>query len=159
MSVLAATAATAATPGGNIGPHRRAGLWEQSLTIDDGRYQIPPSQMCIDAAADKNLTLVGSQMDRRLCSAYAVEKGADGGWTIQSVCTLDPKTTVTTKGSARGDFDTAYSVVATGVASGPTGGVHKVAITARWIGPCPPGQVGGDVTTGGKTRNVLKSGD
>jgi hypothetical protein len=34
-------------------------------------------------------------------------------------------------------------------------GSHRVTIDARRVGDCPGGQVGGDVTTAGKTSNVF----
>ncbi|HZK98397.1 MAG TPA: DUF3617 family protein [Caulobacteraceae bacterium] len=139
--------------------HRKAGLWEQHLKIDDGSYPIPVATMCIDAKAEERLTLVGAQMDRRQCSSYQMTGRGDGSWSFLSVCEIDPGATVTTKGSATGDFRTTYSVEATGSTTGAAqssmNGVHHIAIDARWAGPCPKGQTGGDVTTGGKTSNVF----
>ncbi len=140
-------------------PVRKPGLWQIELTIDDGSYAIPPSQMCIDAGAEKRLTLVGAQMDRRECSAYQVRKQPDGSWTINSVCKLDAHTTVSTDGVASGDFSSTYSIDATGVTSGSPkparNGSHHVTVAAKWLGSCPAGQHGGDVTSNGKTTNVF----
>jgi hypothetical protein len=150
--VCAATAAMAA----DAGPQRRAGLWRQQLTFDSGAYPVPPSDMCVDAASERRMTLVGAQMQRNLCTAYKVRRRKDGAWTLSSVCALPDGRTATTEGVARGDFRTAYSVEATGVFEG--GGkreTHTVAITATYLGACPPGQVGGDVTTGGRRVTAL----
>ena len=43
-------------------PHRQFGRWEQQLTLDDGSYAIPVSQMCIDAKTEPRLTLAGAAL-------------------------------------------------------------------------------------------------
>lgn len=141
-------------------PSRKPGLWQIQLTIDDGSYAIPASQMCIDASAEKRLTLAGAQMDRKACSTYLVSRQRDGTWVIHSVCQLDANTTAKTDGVASGDFLSTYSINATGVTSGSPNsnrnGSHRVAINAKWLGSCPVGQHGGDVTINGKTTNALQ---
>jgi hypothetical protein len=141
-------------------PNRKPGLWQIQLTIDDGSYAIPTSQMCIDAGAEKRLTLVGAQMDRKECSTYRVSKQRDGTWTLHSVCKLDSSTTAKTDGVASGDFLSSYSVDVTGVTSGSPNsarnGTHHVMILAKRLGSCPVGQHGGDVTSNGKTTNALE---
>src|SRR5665213_4282890 len=142
--------------------HRKAGLWEQHLKIDDGSYPIPVATMCIDAKAEERLTLVGAQMDRRQCSSYQMTGRGDGSWSFLSVCEIDPGATVTTKGSATGDFRTTYSVEATGSTTGaaltfdlPNGGRKNV----RGLSAC--GHVAARLTFGaracptGVDRNVM----
>jgi hypothetical protein len=141
-------------------PNRKPGLWQIQLTIDDGSFAIPASQMCIDLSAEKRLTLAGAQMDRKACSTYLVSRQRDGTWVIHSVCRLDAYTTAKTDGVASGDFLSTYSINATGVTSGSPNstrnGAHRVTINAKWLGSCPVGQRGGDVTSNGKTTNALQ---
>lgn len=141
-------------------PNRKPGLWQIQLTLDDGSYAIPPSQMCIDASAEKRLTLVGAQMNRNKCATYHVSKQRDGAWAIHSVCQWDANTTVETDGVASGDFSASYSINATGVTTGSSNparnGTHRVTISAKWLGSCPVGQHGGDQTSNGKTTNALE---
>ena len=141
-------------------PRRRSGLWQMQLTLDDGSYTIPASEMCIDAKTEARLTLVGAQMDRARCSSYRLAKRADGSWSFYSVCRLDEDAaTATTTGSAKGDFQTTYSVDATGVTSGTStpgmNGSHRITIEAKWLGPCPTDMTAGDVRSGGKITNVF----
>ncbi len=143
-------------------PHRQFGRWEQQLTLDDGSYAIPVSQMCVDAKTEPRLTLVGAQMDRAQCTAYRIEKKVGGGWSFYSVCSLGARGHVTTSGSVTGDFKTGYEVDASGVTSDAPdpkmNSTHRLTIKAKWLGPCLPGETGGDVTTSGKTTNVFSGG-
>ncbi|MDR3526126.1 MAG: hypothetical protein P4L57_02530 [Rhizomicrobium sp.] len=140
-------------------PGRQFGLWQQTLTLDDGRYVIPPSQMCIDAKTEPRLTLVGAQMDRGHCSEYHMVQQADGRWSFHSVCSLGATASVVTAGTAWGDFRGHYAVDATGTTAGSAkpeqNGTHRIVIDATWLGPCPLGMAGGDVKSGGKTSNVF----
>jgi len=82
LILASAIACAAAAPAAE--PLRRAGLWDQQLTIDDGSYAIPLSQMCIDAKTAPRLTIVGAQMDRSQCETYALAPRAEGGWSFRS---------------------------------------------------------------------------
>jgi hypothetical protein len=140
-------------------PQRQFGLWQQTLTLDDGSYVIPPSQMCIDAKTEPRLTLVGAQMDRAQCSEYHMARQPGGKWSFHSVCSLSASISVVTAGTAWGDFLTHYAIDATGTTAGSVkperNGTHRIVIDATWLGPCPPGMAGGDVASGGKTSNVF----
>jgi len=152
LPLVVATAALAS----DKGPERKPGLWRQELTFDGGAYPVPPSEMCLDAASDQKMTLVGAQMQRSRCAAYGAKRQVDGSWRLDSVCELPDGRTATTTGAARGDFRTAYSVQAVGTFEGEgKRETHTVEIKATYEGPCPKGQSGGDVTTGGKTANAL----
>lgn len=156
LGLILGLSASVALAADAAGPQRKPGLWRQQLTFDGGGYPIPPSEMCVDAASERRLTLVGAQMQRNLCAAYRVKRRRDGAWALSSTCTLGDGRTATTSAVARGDFKTAYSVEASGVfEGGAKRETHTIAITASYLGPCPPGQVGGDVTTNGKTVNAL----
>lgn len=150
----------AAAPADNSQPHRRFGLWEQHLTLDDGTYAIPTSRMCIDAAAEPRLTLVGAQMDRAQCGAYRFGRGARGDWSFYSVCRLDRGTRVTTSGTASGDFQSSYQIDVIGQTIGAVdaklNAIHRLKIDARWLGSCPAGMAGGDYTSGGSIINAFR---
>ncbi|HEY5047097.1 MAG TPA: DUF3617 family protein [Rhizomicrobium sp.] len=142
-------------------PHRRSGLWEQRLTLDDGSYAIPVSKMCIDGATEPRLALAGAQMDRAECQTYRLDKRENGDWSFDSICKLNGAVKVTTSGIARGDFQTSYRVEVVGRTSGATdpkqNATHKLSIDAKWLGACPSGMVGGDYTSGGRITNVFRS--
>ncbi len=140
-------------------PQRAAGLWTFHLVYDDGSYPIPDSQICIDPAAEQRLTIVGAQMDRTKCDGYALTPTGAGTWAVRSVCTLASKAQVETTGTVKGDLSRAYVIDSAAVTSGAgnpmQNGTHHLTVTAQRIGPCPTGQAGGDMTTNGKTANVL----
>ena len=115
--------------------------------------------MCIDAKTERRLALVGAQMDQSQCSAYRMSRGPGGAWLFHSVCRIDTGSEVTTDGTATGDFSSAYFVRATGSTTGAArpemNATHSITIDAKWLGACPAGQAGGDVTSGGRTLNVF----
>ena len=62
-------------------------------------------------------------------------------------------------GTIVGDFNTAYKVsidsTTTGAAVPSLNGEHRMSIAATWVGPCAPGQMGGDVIMpDGRTINM-----
>lgn len=128
-------------------PARKPGLWEISMTMEGGR--IPPrvAQHCIDAATDKMMSSVGSDM--RSCSKQDVQT-SPGGMTVDSVCTFGGAT-VTTHAVMTGDFNSAYTVKTTSKRSGaampgmPAGGETQMTIAAKWLGACKPDQKPGDM--------------
>jgi hypothetical protein len=68
--------------------------------------------------------------------------------------------TVTSDGSATGDFSSHYKVEVNAVTSGSpmpqANGPHKVAIEATWTGPCPADMKAGDMEMpGGMRINML----
>ena len=87
LAAIAAACAAASLGGAHRAPPdpglRRVGLWEQHVTIDDGAYAIPASQICLDAATAQKLTVVGAQMDRALCRAYALTRRGPGRWSFR----------------------------------------------------------------------------
>ena len=143
-------------------PHRRLGLWETQLAVDDGRDKIPASQVCLDRFTEPRMSIVGAQMDRSKCRTYEVASNPAGGWSFRSVCAVDGPAAFTTTARITGDLSRAYSIVATGSTSGSSwpseNTTHKIKLTSRWVGACPAGMTGGDVRTAGRTYNVFAAG-
>lgn len=155
---LAAFASAAAAGQTMSQPTRRPGLWSMKFTYDDGAYNIPDSTLCLDPKSDRKMTLVGSQMRRSHCSEYSVVRAPDGGWNIRTVCTANGGSKTVTTGRITGDLGSGYEVVASSVTTGAKwsdNGQHKLHVSARWIGPCPTGERGGDVVVNGRTSNVF----
>ena len=157
----ASSAAASAAPVGAVPakPRRKPGLWEQHLS-EGGTDTVQTSQVCIDDATEQKLSMAGAQPSRESCKTYQLTRKPDGSWAFSSVCNLGSGGVVTTAGTVTGDFATAYKVrsetTTKGAAVAHMNGDRKVDIDAAWMGPCKPGQKGGDmVLPNGMKVNLL----
>ncbi len=140
-----------ATPGYALGhPRRRPGLWEIRSTSNDN-IGMPPTRFC-----------VGEETDRpeRHLDRVAGEKGSCtiGGfkrvgitWIAETVC-RDNRTTVISQSVASGDFLSEYRIDTLVFYSPPLAGgkrEDKDSVSARYLGPCAPGQRAGDLEVPG----------
>lgn len=149
--------ASAGAPAGP--PARKPGLWTISTSTAGMTQEI---RTCIDAATDKEMSAWGQQVSNDMCSKNEVRPAA-GGWAFESVCSMGQGGTMTTKGSATGDFNSRYVVKATTVTTGSSmpqaNGTHDMTMTATWSGPCPADMKPGDmVMPGGMkvTREMMR---
>jgi hypothetical protein len=152
-------AASAAPPAEPAKPRRKPGLWEQHLSLG-GTDMVQTSQICIDDATEQKLSMFGAQVNRQMCKTYQLMRKLDGSWAFSSVCSMGSGGTVTTAGTVTGDFATAYKVrsetTTTGAVVPQMNGDRKVDIDAAWMGPCKPGQKGGDmILPNGMKVNLL----
>jgi hypothetical protein len=141
-------------------PVRAPGLWAVAVSYDNGAEMIPVSDICLDAASDARMTIVGAQMNRGDCSTYQASRTAHETWTVHSVCTLGPAT-ITTDAQVVGELDGQYWVRGqsdtTGAAQPAQNGRRALAVEARRLGACPKGQRGGDVITGSRVSNLFSA--
>jgi len=143
----------AASPAGP--PSRKAGLWTQSIVSDKMQQTI---KMCLDAAADAKMKWWGSSQAGRSasCTEEKVTPRLGGGWDFHSVCRTGATGTVTSDGSAMGDFGSHYKVEVNTVTAGSTmqqaNGPRTVSIEATWEGPCPADMKPGDIELPGGMR-------
>jgi hypothetical protein len=159
----AVTAAPAAPAAGPISPdnlpHRKPGLWRQTMAMEGVDRQMPATEFCIDPASEAKMSLMGQQMSRDKCQPPQFSRNLDGSLSFSSACDFEGGGKMTSKGTISGDFNASYKVAIDSTTSGgPAGmeGDHKMTITATWEGPCAPGQKGGDVMLpGGQKMNVL----
>jgi hypothetical protein len=140
-------------------PRRKPGLWEQHLSLG-GTDMVQTSQICIDDVTEQKLSMFGAQINRQNCKTYQLMRKTDGSWAFSSVCNMGSGGTVTTAGTVTGDFATAYKVrsdtTTVGAVVPQMNGDRKVDIDAAWMGPCKPGQKGGDmVLPNGMKVNLL----
>jgi hypothetical protein len=140
-----ATAVASAPTAPSAPPHRKAGLWSQTLNTG-GMHQT--TKICLDADTDAKLTLWGQAVGKDACAKNAVTPTA-GGWAFESECDLGSGGRIVSKGTAIGDFNSAYTVkvssTTTGASMGEANGAHEMQLDAKWEGPCPAGMKGGDV--------------
>jgi hypothetical protein len=131
-------------------PSRKAGLWEQTIATDKMKQTM---QMCLDETTDQKMKWWGSQGPRGQaksdCTEQKITPRVGGGWDFHAVCAMGESGTVTSDGSATGDFSSHYTVDVTSTTAGSpmpqANGVRKVSIEAVWKGPCPADMKAGDM--------------
>jgi hypothetical protein len=160
-ATAAATVTAEAAPAAPAAPpSRKAGLWEQKISTDKMSQTM---KMCLDAAADQKMKWWGSQAPsgKSGCAQQSVTPHLGGGWDFHAVCAMGESGTITSDGSATGDFSSHYKVEVTSVTSGSpiaqANGPHKTSIEATWTGPCPADMKPGDMELpGGMRINTLE---
>ena len=94
-------------------PHRRAGLWEQSVSTDGKPAIMGAMKVCVDAASEAQASLFGQKAggaEKSACGAPTVGRALNGDLTFASTCPLGDGATIVTKGTAAGDFSGAYTI-------------------------------------------------
>jgi hypothetical protein len=160
----AASATPAAPAAGPISaenlPHRKPGLWRQTMAMEGVEHAMPATEFCIDAASEAKMSLMGQQMSKDHCQAPQFNRNLDGSLSFTSACDFEGGGKTTSKGTISGDFDSSYKVAIDSTTTGGTAGMdqheRKMTITATWEGPCAPDQKGGDIILpGGRKMNML----
>lgn len=135
-------------------PTRKAGLWEQTMSMPQ---MTQTAKICLDEATETKTKWWSTERHggKSNCTEESVTPTA-GGWTFHSVCNTGDGTKVTSDGTATGDFGSHYKVDVTSVTSGApmaqANGTHKISIEASWKGPCPAGMKAGDIEMPGGMR-------
>ena len=118
-------------------PHRKSGMWEQSIELPGGKPMT--MQMCIDEETEKQYSAMGK--NRPGCT-HEFHK-IPGGYAFKGTC--EGKTAT---GTAIGDFDKAIKVQVDGE------GTHMTS-NLKYLGPCPAERKPGDVVIpGGRVVNM-----
>ena len=142
-------------------PLRKPGLWELKMEFGDRKLPAQAMRQCTDTATDRLMNLNFGGSNEQACSKHEVHDNG-GTITVDSVCKFGA-VTITSHAVVTGSFDSAYRVDVEqtrqggppmpGVAPGPP---THMTISAKWLGPCAPGQRPGDViTANGMKMNVL----
>lgn len=140
-------------------PTRKPGLWKQTMSIEDiGAMQT--ASICLDRDADSKVAWWAQQGVRGGCAKNEVNRQPDGSWAFASSCEMVGGITVTTQGTATGDFQTSYKVIArtttTGAPMEQMNGTRTTVIDAQWMGECPAGMASGDMDLpDGRRINML----
>jgi hypothetical protein len=136
-------------------PKRKPGLWELHTQVD-GMPGGPAVQMCVDAETDN---LIQQRAKKKAdCSTMDVQSGP-GRTTVHAVCLADGST-VTMDGVYTGNFNSSYKGDMRMRYEPPMHGMSESHMVqdAKWLGPCKPGQKGGDVimpNAGGFNMNEM----
>lgn len=160
-SDTAASSSAAPAPAESAWPLRRPGLWR--ISVSDGRAVVQTSEICIDRRSDRQLSVMGAQINNRMCAQHTETRDGADGWRLTAVCEMGSGGRTSTIASASGDFDRHYVVRAVsateGAALASMNGKRSVTVDATRIGECAPGQTGGDmVLPDGARLNVLDAG-
>ena len=86
--------------------------------------------------------MAGRGAERENCSVREFH-AIPGGYAFHSVCAFNGQT-VDSQGSSTGDFQNHYHLDVTSRQT--PGGVRHMTMEGRWLGPCAPGQHGGDMS-------------
>ena len=124
-------------------PKRKSGLWEINMR-HNASPGMGPMQQCIDQNTD-NLMQQKAKDSKQDCSVMDV-KTSGSKVIIHSVCKIEGST-ATTDSVFEGAFDSSYKGTMKTQFSPPMHGMSEsnMALDARWLGPCKPGQKPGDV--------------
>jgi len=124
-------------------PKRKSGLWEISTHME-GMPSMGAIQQCIDQNTD-NLMQQRAQKEKPDCSVMDTKQQGNK-LIMHSVCKFE-NTTATTDAVFVGAFDSAYKGDMRTRYSPPMHGLSesKMAMEAKWLGPCKAGQKPGDV--------------
>jgi len=142
-------------------PHRRPGLWRQTVAMDGAPVGSGFTQLCVDANSEAKMSLAAQNVPSAHCDAPQFTRNLDGSLTFAGGCDMGANGKLQSTGTIRGDFNSAYTATISTTTSGSplaaVNGAHNMVITATWTGPCAPGQVGGDmILTNGMKINVLR---
>lgn len=138
-------------------PKRKSGLWEITTSMEGMPKGMGPIQHCIDRNSD-NLMQQDAEKFKQQCSATDIKQQGDR-ITVHSVCKMETTkntyTTTTMDAVFTGAFDSAYRGDIKTQFSPPLHGMaeSKMAITAKWLGACKPGQKPGDIVMPGTAGN------
>ncbi|HYG28553.1 MAG TPA: DUF3617 family protein [Caulobacteraceae bacterium] len=129
-------------------PKRKPGLWVQTTHIE-AMGDLPPISLCIDVASDAKMAWWGQQGVRGACLKNDVAKNDDGSWSFESVCQTEGNIRTTSRGTASGDFNSAYAVdVQTTTEGAPIPDLNRtqnVTMGFEWQGECPVDMKPGDM--------------
>lgn len=142
-------------------PPRKAGQWEMRMVSEKpaGGPAIT-SQMCIDAATDRELMEFGLKMSKGACQRFDMKK-TGAAWVIDAECAFGPVKSVT-KTTISGDFQSSMKVRIEGTTEGmPGAGAGPQATlmtqTATWKGAtCGDGMKPGDISLGNGIKMNVK---
>jgi hypothetical protein len=141
-------------------PSRKAGQWEVR-TVTEKPIVAPPivTQMCLDAATDRELLNFGLRASKDSCKRYELKREGKA-WVIDAECKIGPISSASHI-TITGDFQSAVAVkiegTTQGIAAAGAGPQQTLMTqTSRWIAAaCAEGMVPGDILLGkGMKMNV-----
>ncbi|HEY3887922.1 MAG TPA: DUF3617 family protein [Caulobacteraceae bacterium] len=130
-------------------PHRKPGLWTQTMAMDGAPTGAGAIQLCVDAASEARMNMAAQNIAGAKCATPRFNRALDGAITFTNSCDMGAGGKIQTTGTIKGDFNSGYvatmASTTTGAPMAAMNGAHTMVVTASWTGPCAPGQTGGDM--------------
>lgn len=140
-------------------PIRAAGLWETTVR-ESGSEEVQTLQICLDAATDRRLGVMGTNLSGNNCGPRTVSRLGPDSWGLLAACTLPGGGSEEYSGSVTGDYAKAYAmklrVQTTGAPLPQMNRVANYIIESKRLGACTEGQKPGDVISEGVTVNLFE---
>ena len=141
-------------------PRLKPGLWRITTT---GEGPAGTSRLCVDAAMQEKMSVIGSQQGAGACQETATKALPGGGFSFRAVCASGPTQggTTVTEGQITGDMHTHYTNRMTSTTTGAAVAHmnRTVDMTAEGVfeGPCPVDMKPGDMELpGGMRFNMIQ---
>lgn len=131
-------------------PRRRPGSWEIRSTANDN-VGMPPTRFCVGDETDRPERHLDRVAGVKGSCTIGGFKRVGINWIAETVC-KDNRTTVISQSVASGDFLSEYRIDTLVFYSPPLASgkrEDKDSVTARYLGPCAPGQRPGDLQVPG----------
>jgi hypothetical protein len=140
-------------------PIRKAGLWEMKVVRTGSPMPEMTMQHCTDETTDRQMSTAFSPLSKEICSKNDVLQTATG-YATDSVCSVGGASMIS-HSDIIGDFNSAYTVKTTTHSDRGPAGLHDVtmAIEAKYLGDCKPGQKPGDIVMPGGFKLNIKDAD
>lgn len=146
ISILLAAMVGTAAGGAHAfdAPKRKPGLWQIDNRMSNMPAGMGPIKQCIDEKTDNFYQQLG-EVQKDKCPVMDMKNAGDK-ITVHSVCKV-ANSTATTDAVFSGRFDSDYHGDIRIKYDPPVQGMGEasMAITAKWVGPCQPGQQPGDM--------------
>ena len=140
-------------------PPMQPGLWESTTSVNVGgaAKSGPKTTMCVTEAMQR-LMLANSQRVGAACGKNTTRREGNQ-YIAESECTVSGST-LKSKSVATFTGDTAFRVDSSSTVTPPPdskGGISTSSAIqeARYVGPCPAGMRPGDISSGGRTMNMV----
>lgn len=138
-------------------PPRTPGLWEMTLTEEGSEDSPQILQICIDAATDLHLGILGTDLSGDRCRK-TVSK-VDTGWGVLAACDMGNNVSNEYSGSITGDYTTDYTMKLRSQTTNPQSPqgnrVTNYAVAAKRLSACEADQQPGDVINDGVKFNLF----
>jgi hypothetical protein len=130
-------------------PHRKPGLWKQTMAMDGQPPGPGGMQICVDDASEARTSVAAQHIPGAHCTPPQFSRNLDGSVSFTDSCDMGANGKEQSTGVLKGDFSSGYTVTVNYTMSGTPiasmNGAHTMVMTGVWTGPCAPGQVGGDI--------------
>jgi hypothetical protein len=129
-------------------PHQKPGLWQSEMKMAGTAMT---TKVCVDEAMTARGDAFSAGPASKMCSKRTVTHNLDGSWTSISTCEFRPGQPHTSRVDVVGDFNSKVMMKMTR----PPATTPEMTMTMTRLGPCAPGQKGGDmIMPNGQTVNA-----